>query len=74
VSHADRKLIAYARQFYEAIQKIASLDQWRTQYHVSASYWWWYLDVIAYAANVLVYPSEYPRRQYELQSESGMPD
>jgi hypothetical protein len=47
VSNADQQLIEHAQQFYEAIQRIASLEQWRQQHNVHVTHWWWYLDVIA---------------------------
>lgn len=47
VYNADKLLVEYAQQFYESIQRIASLEQWRQHHKAKVTHWWWYLDVIA---------------------------
>lgn len=53
VYNADKHLIEHAQQFYEAIQRIASLEQWRCRHNAKGTQWWWYLDVIAQLARSL---------------------
>lgn len=48
---ADQMLIEHAQPFYDAIRKIASLEQWRRQHDAQITHWWWYLDVIAQMSN-----------------------
>lgn len=50
VYKADKHLIEHAQQFYDSIQRIASLDQWRHRHNAQITHWWWYLDVIAQVA------------------------
>ena len=47
VYKADQRLIEHAPKFYASIQRIARLEQWRSEHTPQSSYWWWYLDVIA---------------------------
>ncbi len=47
VYKADQRLIEDAPKFYTSIQRIARLEQWRSQHSPQSSDWWWYLDVIA---------------------------
>jgi len=35
-----------ARQFYEAINRVADIVSWRHDENIPTSHWWWYLDVI----------------------------
>lgn len=42
----ERPELYQAKQFYEAIQEIADLANWRQQQNVPATHWWWYLDTI----------------------------
>lgn len=44
---ADKALVRQARHFYNAIRKIADLETWRRDEHISSTHWWWYLDVLA---------------------------
>jgi len=46
VQEADKVLLAHAREFYEAIRKIADLASWRRAENIPTAHWWWYLDVI----------------------------
>jgi hypothetical protein len=46
---ADQNLVQQSSQFYEAIRSGADLTAWRKNVDAPASYWWWYLDVLAYA-------------------------
>ena len=47
VIKADRQLLLQAKQFCKSIQSIADLVSWRHDNNVSATQWWWYLDIIA---------------------------
>lgn len=47
LAEADRVLALQAGRFYQAISRIADLEAWRLQEHVSPQEWWWYLDVLA---------------------------
>jgi hypothetical protein len=44
---ADQKLLKQAGRFFQAIQSIADLAQWRQMEAVTPDQWWWYLDVLA---------------------------
>ena len=46
VLNADQVLLQHAREFYEAIQKIADLASWRRDESIPTTHWWWYLDII----------------------------
>jgi hypothetical protein len=46
---ADQRLLQQAKQFYQAIQAIATLQSWRERKQVPTSQWWWYLDVLSAA-------------------------
>lgn len=46
---ADQNLMQQSNQFYEAICSVADLAAWRESVDAPASYWWWYLDVLAHA-------------------------
>lgn len=46
VLKADNLLLRHAGRFLESIQSIADLASWRRDVGVSATHWWWYLDVI----------------------------
>lgn len=47
VYKADQRFIEDAPKFYASIQRIAHLEQWRSEHNPQSSDWWWYLDVIA---------------------------
>jgi hypothetical protein len=47
LSAADQKLLKQAGIFFETIQTIADLSQWRQTKGITAEQWWWYLDVLA---------------------------
>jgi hypothetical protein len=44
---ADQKLLKQAGRFFQAIQSIADLAQWRQMESITPEQWWWYLDVLA---------------------------
>lgn len=44
---ADRMLLYQGRRFYQTIQKIGNLAEWRRDENVPVSHWWWYLDALA---------------------------
>lgn len=46
---ADRELTRQAKQFTEAIARIADLQSWRNDEDAPPSHWWWYLDVLVEA-------------------------
>lgn len=52
---ADYRLLTHAQQFYDAVEKIANLDEWRSLHNVPSAHWWWYLDVISHAEKILCY-------------------
>jgi hypothetical protein len=47
LAEADKILFQQAKHFYQAIQHVANLANWRRDENVSPTHWWWYLDVLA---------------------------
>lgn len=47
LAEADKVLFQQAKQFYLAIQQVASLADWRRAEDAPTTHWWWYLDVLA---------------------------
>ena len=49
LSAADQQLLKHREQFCKAIQRIGKLENWRQEYGVHVSHWWWFLDVLTSA-------------------------
>ncbi len=49
LSAADQQLLKQRERFCNAIQRIGQLEDWRQQYDVHVSHWWWFLDVLTFA-------------------------
>ena len=64
VLEADKLLIKQARQFYDAIESIASLASWRHNELAPVTHWWWYLDVIAHLPTQWEISTAKPALQY----------
>ncbi|MCL4297555.1 MAG: hypothetical protein KJ077_17580 [Anaerolineae bacterium] len=44
---ADKILVQQARRFYQAIQQVADIEEWRRLENPPVAHWWWYLDILA---------------------------
>jgi hypothetical protein len=70
---ADQMLLSQARRFYQAIQKIGNLAEWRREVNAPVTHWWWHLDVLALERVTLV-PSPRIRPRVLPADAAGQPD
>jgi hypothetical protein len=54
LEEADGLFLKNARQFYEAVARVADLEEMRRRAAVSPSHWWWYLEKLARAERAAV--------------------
>lgn len=47
LAEADKLLFQQAKAFYLAIDRVATLADWRRTEDAPPAQWWWYLDVLA---------------------------